>query len=347
MKKITVILYILFLMISCYAPPKAEYEGNSVYFWKTVFDTDSIENQFINDFNIKKIYIRYFDVITDKKTNRPKPNATIRFKTIPQKDLEVIPTVFITEDCLKKRMDTLYKTLADRILQINETHNIGQVNEIQIDCDYTAKSLENYYTFLTLLKNYLNQKSIKLSVTIRLHQLSMKVPPCDYGVLMLYNTGNYKDKKCENPIIGLKEIKPYLKNLKKYNLKLAAAFPNFKWQILFKKGVYNNILYGQNLSDSTLFREIDEKTFVVIRSKDIPVYLNNENFNVMMNYGDTIYLKKAEAKEILNVEKEIAELRKDILKHKIIYDLNALNINNLKHNEYEKIFNFGNNYNAD
>lgn len=336
--KIFLLTFLVLLAVSC--AEKQEPKENSVYFWKTVYKNDSTENAFLAEHKIKKIYMRYFDVIVDPKTQKPKPNATITFKDIPSKDIEIIPTVFITENCIQKNLDTLYKILADRILQINKTHKIPQAKEIQIDCDFTAKSMKKYYNFLSLLKNYLKEKAIKLSVTIRLHQLSMEVPPCDYGVLMLYNTGNYRDKKCENPILGFKEVKPYLKHLKKYGLKMRAALPNFKWQILFGKNGFKNIVYNQNLKDSTLFQKISDDVFMVIRSKDIPVYISTETFNVMMSISDTIYEKKADFKEIEKVMTEISEIRKDILKSTIIYDLNSNNINNLTIKEYEKIFNF-------
>lgn len=336
--KIFLLTFLVLLAVSC--AEKQEPKENSVYFWKTVYKNDSTENAFLAEHKIKKIYMRYFDVIVDPKTQKPKPNATITFKDIPSKDIEIIPTVFITENCIQKNLDTLYKILADRILQINKTHKIPQAKEIQIDCDFTAKSMKKYYNFLSLLKNYLKEKAIKLSVTIRLHQLSMEVPPCDYGVLMLYNTGNYRDKKCANPILGFKEVKPYLKHLKKYGLKMRAALPNFKWQILFGKNGFKNIVYNQNLKDSTLFQKISDDVFMVIRSKDIPVYISTETFNVMMSISDTIYEKKADFKEIEKVMTEISEIRKDIVKSTIIYDLNSNNINNLTIKEYEKIFNF-------
>ena len=339
MKFFAAILFFVFLVSCADAPEPKE---NAVYFWKTVFDLDSVENRFLKDFEIKKIYLRYFDVALDKNTMKPKPNATVRFRTPAPEGIEIVPTVFITENCLGKGIDTLYKILSDRILQINETHRRGKISEIQIDCDYTRKSMETYYNFLSLLKDYLDKKDIKLSVTIRLHQLSMNAPPCDYGVLMLYNTGNFRDKNCKNPILGFREAEPYLKNLKKYPLKMRAAFPNFSWQILFKKGVYNNILYNQNLGDTTLFENVGQGVYKVIRSKDIPVYMSTEAFNVMLSYGDTVYEKRAEFSEIQKVADKINDIKPVILGNTIIYDLNSANINNLKYDEYEKIFDFDN-----
>jgi hypothetical protein len=69
-----------------------------------------------------------------------------------------------------------------------------------------------------------------LSVTIRLHQLSMAVPPADYGVLMLYNTGDPMNFQERNPILDMRDVQPYLRYLKDYSLPLAAAYPVFLWQ---------------------------------------------------------------------------------------------------------------------
>jgi hypothetical protein len=328
------------LTVSCSRWEPDQKKENSVYYWKTVFELDSAEKNFIDSYKIEKIYLRYFDVVLDMKTQRPRPNATISFRDTPPADLKIVPTVFITENCLSKKLDTLYKTLADRILQINKTHRLPDAEEIQIDCDFTAKSMKKYYNFLSLLKNYLAEKGIKLSVTIRLHQLSMEIPPCDYGVLMLYNTGDYKNKSVINPVLGFNEAKPYLKRLKNYGLELRCAFPNFKWQILFKKGVYNNIVYNQNLEDTALFEAVGNGIFKVIRSKDIPVYISTDAFNIMMNAGDTVYVKKAEFSEIEKVMSEIYKIRKDVLYNTVVYDLNSTNINNLNDNDYEKIFDF-------
>ena len=69
----------------------------------------------------------------------------------------------------------------------------------------------------------------QLSTTIRLHQLSMKAPPVDYGALMLYNTGDPRKWVERNPILDIRDVSPYLKRLNDYPLPLAAAYPVFSW----------------------------------------------------------------------------------------------------------------------
>ncbi len=71
---------------------------------------------------------------------------------------------------------------------------------------------------------------MRLSTTIRLHQLSMEVPPADYGVLMLYNTGNPEKYAERNPILDIRDVMLYISKLDDYALPLAAAYPVFLWQ---------------------------------------------------------------------------------------------------------------------
>ena len=159
----------------------------------------------------------------------PSPNATISFSDTLPAGIELIPTIYITEDCMHKPHKDLAKKIVDRILQMNETNDISNVREIQIDCDYTSKSRQTYYKFLEEVRNQLSSKKYQLSTTIRLHQLSMPAPPADYGVLMVYNTGNPLKWQERNPILDYRDVYPYLSRLDDYLLPLATAYPVYQW----------------------------------------------------------------------------------------------------------------------
>ena len=62
------------------------------------------------------------------------------------------------------------------------------------------------------------------------HQLSMPAPPADYGVLMVYNTGDPKNFAPRNPILDIRDVQPYMRYLADYPLPLAAAYPVYRWQ---------------------------------------------------------------------------------------------------------------------
>jgi hypothetical protein len=203
-------------------------QQNSVYYWRTEWHLDSVERNFLKQYDIQKVYCRYFDVVM--RNDEPMPNATISFAEPVAPSLIIVPTVYITEDCMHSEHKGLAKKIVERIIQMNKTNDIQQVKEIQIDCDYTGRSLKTYYAFLKDVRTTARQHNMQLSTTIRLHQLSMEVPPVDYGVLMLYNTGNLQKFTERNPILDIRDVMPYISKLDDYALPLAAAYPVFLWQ---------------------------------------------------------------------------------------------------------------------
>jgi hypothetical protein len=239
MKTWPLLIMTLLLLTACsQQPSRIPLEtGNAVYYWRTDLRLDSTERAFLSQYHINKVYCRYFDVVMSD-SGEPKPNATISFSDTLPDSIEVIPTVYITEDCMHADHPGLAEKIVTRILQMNETNDIPNVREIQIDCDYTSKSRKRYYAFLEevgrLWKSSLSSQSrdsrgTRLSTTIRLHQLSMPAPPVDYGALMVYNTGDPRKSEERNPILDYRDVGPYLKHLDSYPLPLATAYPVFRW----------------------------------------------------------------------------------------------------------------------
>ena len=226
------LVHTVLLMAGCQAEgPKPPTQGeNDVYYWRTTFSLDSTERAFLTDHRIRRLYCRYFDVVMDGQRG-PVPNATVSFEAEMPDSIEVVPTVFIMNNSLPKdAADSLASLIVRRVMQINESHDIRGVKELQIDYDYTARNRETYYLFLDKVRAEARRQGLKLSTTIRLHQLSMPAPPADYGVLMLYNTGKPERFTERNPILDMRDVTPYLRHLKGYPLPLAAAYPVFRWQ---------------------------------------------------------------------------------------------------------------------
>jgi len=201
-------------------------QGNAAYYWRTDLRLDTTERAFLKQHHIKKLYCRYFDVVINDEAAGPVPNATISFSDSLPEGVEIVPTVYIMENCMHEPHPGLAEKLVKRIIQINEANAIGNIREIQIDCDYTAKSRKTYYAFL---KEVGKAWGKALSTTIRLHQLSMEAPAVDYGVLMIYNTGDPRKFVERNPILDIRDVAPYLKRLDGYPLPLAAAYPVYQW----------------------------------------------------------------------------------------------------------------------
>ena len=248
-------------------------EGNAVYFWRTDLRLDSTERAFLQRYHINKVYCRYFDVVIDEEGAEPKPNATITFSNTLPDSIELTPTVYITEDCMHQKHAGLAEKIVKRIRQMNETNDIKHVSEIQIDCDYTSKSRKNYYQFLEEVKEAWGQT---LSTTIRLHQLSMEAPPVDYGVLMIYNTGDPRKWEERNPILDIRDVQAYLKRLDSYPLPLAAAYPVYQWVRTIR-----NIRIEHTVGADEILRvkEAVEKDRSSLKNVIVTYHLDKDNIN--------------------------------------------------------------------
>ena len=248
-------------------------KGNAVYYWRTDLRLDSTERAFLVQYDIKKGYCRYFDVVINDDDEGPVPNATISFSTTLPKGIELVPTVYITENCMHEWHEGLAEKLVQRIRQMNETNDINGVSEIQIDCDYTAKSRRTYYRFLEAVKKAWGQQ---LSTTIRLHQLSMEAPPVDYGVLMVYNTGNPQNFTERNPILDFRDVTPYLRYLSDYSLPMATAYPVFSW-LRTIQGVH--ITHTVEADEILRVKQAIEQERPTLGNAIITYHLDKENIN--------------------------------------------------------------------
>ena len=223
----TITLLLLCLLAGC-SRHEGLNEENAAYYWRTEWRLDSTEQAFLAQHDIRKIYLRYFDVVMEN--GEPTPNATLTFAQPVTRRQKIVPTVYITEDCMHHHWPALAHRLVERISQMNETNGVAGVDELQIDCDYTSRSRTIYYRFLDSVRQEARHHGMHLSTTIRLHQLQMPAPSADYGVLMLYNTGDPRRFTERNPVLDLRDVRPYLRHLANYPLPLAAAYPVYCWQ---------------------------------------------------------------------------------------------------------------------
>ena len=270
---IAVVLLAAVMMTGCQQSDMPQ--ENAVYYWRTEWRTDSVERAFLQQYHINKIYCRYFDVIMNSD-GEPMPNATIRFVQDQLANMKLIPTVFITEDCMHKAHNGLAKKLVDRIVQMNETNDITGVDELQIDCDYTARSRKTYYDFLQAVRDEAKKHGMRLSTTIRLHQLSMPVPPADYGVLMIYNTGDPNKFNERNPILDIRDVQPYLRYLADYELPLVAAYPTFRWIRNYQN---LHLEHAAEPDEILKVKEAMEKKRPELRNTILTYHLDKENIN--------------------------------------------------------------------
>jgi hypothetical protein len=278
----------------------------SAYYWSTAFSIDSTKRQFLKSHDIRKIYLRYFDVVVDA-SGQLTPNATVRFDSKMPNGTETVPTVYIVNECMYHDVSGLAEKILKRILQMNATNDIHGVKEIQIDCDWTLRTQKKYFNFLQSLRSLAGDKGLAVSATIRLHQLSQPSPPVDRGVLMMYNTGDFTDIHCQHPILDIHDVAPYLRYIDKYDLPMSTAYPVFQWKLLYRGGKYVGIIH---------------------HDEELPILP-----------GDSIICRRPSLKDIMEAKNTLSDIKSDLNHEIIIFDINDYNITRFKTQDYEKIFN--------
>ncbi len=303
MRNILLLLFACLLFASCghHTPVR------SVYYWQTTLRLDAKERAFHRQHGVSKVYCRYFDVVPGDN-GTPQPNATLSFEDTFPKDVEVIPVVYVVNDCMTEPHEGLAEKILNRVLQMNKTNNLTQPKELQIDCDWTGSTRPAFFAFMKELGPICHSHNMMLSATIRLHQLSQPVPPIDHGVLMMYNTGDVTQLAVKKPILDIKDAAPYLRSLSGYKLPFSTAYPLFTWHVLFRGSRYVGIMHGDD---------------------DLPVLP-----------GDSIAVRQPELEDIYKAQEAVDKAKGEDNDEIILYDLSDKNINRFSYGDFQKIYGY-------
>lgn len=309
-----------------------------MYYWRTNFQLSETESQFLLTNNIKTLYIRFFDVIAENGSVRP--DATLLFSEPFPKGVEIIPTVFIDTHVFSQAEipDDFAEKIISRIDSMMVKNGYDTPKEIQIDFDWTQSNREAYFKVLEEMAAKLHSANRHLSTTIRLHQLSQSPPPADYGVLMVYNVGNFSSPDESNSILSIEAVKPYLGYLESYSLPLATALPIFSWNLLFRKDKFLLIARGLNPNDTTLFEPLGNNQYRAFKYAAIPGSTGGGRLGERLYPNDIIRFEKAEYETLNSVESLIAGVRPSAVKRIILYHLDENAIKNYKSDELENLF---------
>ena len=130
MKKLLIFVTVLLLTISVIFILKKENRNFnfSYYFWENNYNLEQDTND--------KLYIKVLDI---KYSNKLEIIETNFIKSAPK---DFIPVVFITNKTLQN-LD--YKVISDQIINLVKKFNF---NEIQIDCDWSDSTKNNYFLLL-------------------------------------------------------------------------------------------------------------------------------------------------------------------------------------------------------
>lgn len=284
--------------------------------------------------NVQSLYIRYFDVDLDPVSGKARPVSTITF-TSPVSQKTIIPVIYIKNRVFEKADSNAIYALAKNILQliieINEKNKIT-ASEVQFDCDWTEKTKDIFFLFLN---NYKNLSGLKLSATIRLHQVKYSqrtgIPPVDEGVLMFYNMGAISAGDA-NSIYEEKNALKYVSSLKQYPLPLDIALPIFSWGIGTRHGKVHyllNKMYAKDFEKDSNFVLVSPGRFKAKHSFFKAGYYILEN--------DEIKIESIDAKDLSQMT---GMLNKNIfqpVKKVIFYDLDSSNIINYERKIFQTV----------
>lgn len=334
------IAFFLFFLTSC-TPSKKEITP-AFYHWQTNFSLSQSEKDYLQDFSIKKLYVKFFDVDWNGRMQEPLPVAEVILDTTGLENIEIIPTIFITNRSLKnyplEKMELLGENILEKIFSIKK-----ELREIQIDCDWSETTEEKYFRLLRFFKKEIQVKNIQLSATIRLHQIKYfkrtGVPPVDRGMLMFYNVDDVKDYETKNSILDLAVAKQYFFNFEDYPLELDVALPIFSWGVLYRGGGMVKLINNLRAEDMT-----DDSFFLPIRQADLTT--DASYFEVIKStYLQGKYLYEGDIIRLETVSQETLEMSAELLNSKIrnsnvtvsFYHLDTTTIKHYPYGNLEKV----------
>ena len=316
------------MLIACNGsdkPPVA-----SFYYWRTVFELSDIEQEALQENEITKMYVRYFDVDIDAR-GKPHPVSPIHFKESPQ-NLQIVPVVYIKNKVMLKdnlQLDLLADDISNYIEQINEAGAIGPIDEIQIDCDWTLTSRDKFMQFIDILKQ---RSGKKLSATIRLHQVkhytSTHIPNVEYATLMYYNMGKI-DADTLNSIYDREVAHRYIEGLNSYPMKLNIALPIYAWGV----HVRNNKIV--NLVSKTDKEAFENDTNFVCKENSNIITVKNSNIKHGRYYlrNDWIKIEEISGNELMQMAADIGKQLPYTPDEIVFFDLDEINIKRYSNEE--------------
>ncbi|WP_316816136.1 hypothetical protein [Pedobacter nyackensis] len=329
---------LVLLTLFCGSCNNTHQSDTGFYYWKQDFQLNRAQTNVLKGAGPANLYVRFFDIKWDIRSQKPYPEAIINFKD-QNVDYNITPVVFITNQTFEKLdqsdIDSLALKCNKLIAALALKYHISY-KAVQIDCDWTVGTKDKYFSFLHSFKNISNKT---LEVTIRLHQVKYQfktgVPPADRGVLMFYNMGKISaDLNEPNSIYNAPTAKKYVNSLKNYLLPLDVALPVFSWSIHIREGkviqVYGKIGRAE-LNDKANFSPTAHR--VVYRAK--------RDF-----FMGGIYIKKGDLFKVEETDKILlkhaavqlaAHLNKNEKRTIIYYELGNLNLSAFKAKDFEEI----------
>jgi len=310
------------------------------YHWQTKLELNDIEETYLDSLQVKKLYVKFFDVDQSDTSDKTKALAQLETEQFEKKTRTIIPAIFITNRTFfnlnEKDLEILSQRIFDKIVELRNSFDKSPLTEIQIDCDWSPQTRTSYFTLLKLLKKQLGS-AVTLSVTIRLHQIKFPettgIPPVDRGMLMFYNMGEVDNFNTQNSIIDLEIANRYLSKFGDYPLPLDVALPIFGWGVLFRDQkmikLINN-LAEIDLSDTSRFYKASENRYKVTKSTYLQGYY--------LYAGDVIRLEDSPIQEVQAAAALLNKLSDEKDLTVSLYHLDTKTLSNYSYDQLQSIY---------
>ncbi len=323
---------------SCLDTREAREVHASFYHWQSDLNISSFEKEYLEKLEVEEIYLRFFDLDWNAQNGVvPVGPLQVENHNLP-KHLKVIPTIFITNRCFtnieEADLPDLIEKMARKIRTQLEQLGVAEINQLQMDCDWTRSTRYLYFRFLELLQEEFSK--VKLSATIRLHQIKYReetgVPPVDRGALMFYNMGDLEKTTTENSIFDWNTAAAYLGRLPDYPLDLDLALPVFSWGVLFRNGkmikLINN-LQEEDFRDTSRFKISQTPWVEVVKSTYLQGYY--------LYQGDRLRLESVAPNALIEAAGHLSEKMMTERLNVIYYHLDSTTLKKYSYAQFQTI----------
>ncbi|MCE3296141.1 MAG: hypothetical protein K0R65_1855 [Crocinitomicaceae bacterium] len=248
---------LLFFLFWVFQPADREVE-RAFYVWEnTKTELTEYEQKSLEKLEVTKLYLKFFEVEkNDVYGIYPTAKSQLGEYGIEKENFEIVPTIYVRNEVFKKPGKNELEEFASNLgflirKKMSEKFPGKQLQEIQIDCDWTESTQKNYFKFLRLLKKHTD---LKISATLRLYAYKfpdkMGVLPVDRAMLMCYNLLSVHQQENKNSILDLEELEKYLVGAGKYPVPLDVALPVYSAMHVYRNNSYTTTLYNDGQLDA-------------------------------------------------------------------------------------------------
>jgi len=311
----------LFLIVSCSGKKNHPY---TFYYWKTHLKLGQEEKKALDQATVPYVYTRFFDI--DKSAGKFQPVAVITKDDSFQTNRQIVPTIFITNQSMYRisaeEISFLAKNIHELVQKKAQEYSLKINNEIQIDCDWTAGTRNDYFKFLKELKKISGKE---ITCTLRLHQVKDKgqtgVPPVEKVYLMCYSTSSPLENSNKNSILDVTVLKSYLSKLEDYPVKkIEVALPIYSW------GIVINHLEKHKLINALSQKDLENPAFKKISDHEVEIIKDGFYFGSFLSKGFRIKVEEISEDQLQDVTRFLEKKIPDF--NIIYYQLDSKFVNN-------------------